>query len=137
MSLLISAGCVQVKLGDELHETYRQSVDLLVGGEVLLIFPEYRADEDAINHNQLRPFQKGFTRLGEFYYERTGQRLDFYPVAVHLKSSQVKIGAPIRFNSMNKPVNERLRIRNLMEDAIREMFDELEVINYNQIALRR
>jgi len=38
--LLRSAGCVPVWAGEKLHDTFKQSVDLLVEGKSLLVFPE-------------------------------------------------------------------------------------------------
>jgi 1-acyl-sn-glycerol-3-phosphate acyltransferase len=119
--LLSSAGCVPVWQGDRLHETFERSVKLLLEGKSLLIFPEDPSKEFDPQY-KMTPFKKGFARLGEMYYERTGRSLRFYPLAVHLGSYRVKVGRPIAYNSKNRPVNERLRIKNVLESSVREMY---------------
>ena len=130
--LLSSAGCVPVWQGEKLYETFEQSVDLLVEGKSLLIFPEDPSKE--INPQyKMTPFKKGFARLGEIYYERTGQALQFYPLAVHLDSYQVKVGRPIAYNSKNPAANERLRIKHVLEASIREMYLEMGMKGFSGI----
>jgi hypothetical protein len=121
LRLLTSAGCVPVWQGTHLYKTYEQSVDLLVAGKSLLIFPE-DPSKDVDPQYRMTPFKKGFARLGEMYYERTHQALRFYPLAVHLDTYRVKVGQPIAYNSKNPAANERLRIKNVLEASIREMY---------------
>jgi hypothetical protein len=73
----------------------------------------------------MTPFKKGFARLGEMYYERTAQSLCFYPLSVHWDYYHVKVGLPIAYNSKNHPANERLRIKNVLESSIREMYIDM------------
>jgi 1-acyl-sn-glycerol-3-phosphate acyltransferase len=78
--LLASLGCIPVTRGHTQELTI--SVDVLKEGKVVLVFPE--EPEAELNPvTQMRPFLKGFTRLGELYYDETGEKLRFYPVAVH------------------------------------------------------
>jgi hypothetical protein len=74
--------------------------------------------------------------LGELYYERTGKSLRFYPVAVHLDSYCVKIGRPIAYNSKNHPANERLRIKNVLESSIREMYLDMGMKGFPGIPIQ-
>lgn len=104
-----------------LLETFRLSVDLLAQGEYLLIFPE-DFDQPIDERYQMAPFQKGFTRLGELYYERTRQILPFYPLAVHKLSFTVRVGRPIRYNPMVNPLSERVRLKNLLEQSVHELY---------------
>jgi hypothetical protein len=67
LRLLTSAGCVPVWQGTRLYKTYEQSVDLLVAGKSLLIFPE-DPSKDVDPQYRMTPFKKGFARLGEMYY---------------------------------------------------------------------
>lgn len=120
--LLRAVGCVPVRHAPEgLLETFRLSVDLLARGECLLIFPE-TPDLPADPHYKMTPFQKGFVRLGELYYEQTKQIISFYPLAVHAESFTVRAGRPIRYNPLVNPSNERVRIKNLLEQTIHEMY---------------
>lgn len=120
--LLRAIGCVPVyHTPDGLFETLRLSLELLAQGESLLIFPE-DPDLTVDPRYQMTPFKKGFARLGELYYERTKQILSFYPLVVHAQSLTVRVARPIRYNPLGNPVNERVRIKNLLERTIHEMY---------------
>jgi hypothetical protein len=119
---LRSLGCIPVYKGEyeRMVDTLRLSMDILLQGNFLLVFPEDNmlpADPET----GMRPFLRSFARLGEMYYAETGERLEFYPVAVH-PAGFVKIGLPVAFNPLNPVGQERHRLKNLMEDTIREMF---------------
>ncbi|GAB4505339.1 MAG: hypothetical protein Fur0043_23340 [Anaerolineales bacterium] len=124
VGLLRSVGCIAVWRGEQLLQTYHHSVDLLLQGKNLLIFPE---DPNQALDSQVRmtPFQKGFARLGEFYYQRSGQALTFVPLAVHLDTYRVRVGKKVMFNPRVNPINERLRIKHVLEASIREMYLEM------------
>ncbi len=120
--------------GEKALETYRISIDYLARGRCLLIFPEDPAqplDEQC----KMSPFQKGFARLGDLFYERTQQLLRFYPLAVHPGLRQVKLGRPIAFNPNNITAHERVRIRSVLESVIRNMFLEMTMQGYAGIPL--
>jgi 1-acyl-sn-glycerol-3-phosphate acyltransferase len=133
--LLRSAGCVPVYQGEGLLETFRLSVDLLVKGKSLLIFPEDPGlDQDA--PSKMTSFKTGFARLGEQYSARTGRSLLFCPLAVHAESYRVRVGAPIAYNLNNPPRNERLRIKTVLEGHIREMVLEMVMRHFPGIPLQ-
>ena len=120
--LLRAIGCVPVHTTPEgLLETFRLSVDLLAQGECLLVFPENPA-LPLDPHFHMTPFKKGFARLGELFYERTKKILPFYPLAVHAESFTVRVGRPVRYNPLGDPAKERLRIKDLLERTIHEMY---------------
>ena len=135
VALLTSAGCVPVYPGERLLETFRISVDLLVKGASLLIFPEDPTKGKDLE-SQMTPFMKGFTRLGEQYFERTGQLLGFCPLAVHADSYRVQVGAPVIFNRMNASRNERLRLNSVLERNIRKMVLEMSMNHYLGVPLQ-
>ena len=58
-------------------------------------------------------------------YAETGQRLPFYPVAVH-PQGVVMVGQPVQFDPLNRPGLERHRLKNIMETTIRSMYLQLE-----------
>ena len=133
--LLCSAGCVPVWQGEKLYDTFEKSVDLLVNGKSLLIFPEDPSKEIDPQY-KMTPFKKGFARLGRLYYERTGKSLRFYPLAVHLDSYRVRVGRPIAYNSKNPAANERLRIKNVLEASIREMYLAMGMKGFSGIPIQ-
>lgn len=120
--LLRSVGCIPVYNTPEgLFKTFRLSVDLLAQGECLLIFPE-NPNLPIDPRYRMSPFKKGFARLGELFYQHTSQILSFYPLAVHAESFTVRVGRAVRYNPLGAPDKERLRISDLLESSIREMY---------------
>ncbi|MCL4530538.1 MAG: hypothetical protein M1485_05045 [Chloroflexi bacterium] len=134
--LLRGVDCIPVWHGEHLLETYRISVDYLTQGRNLLIFPE-DPSQPLDELCKMRPFLKSFARLGELYFEHTQKMLRFYPLAVHPVLRKVKLGKPISFNSINNPVNERARIKSVLESMIRRMYVEMTSQNYVGIPLPR
>jgi hypothetical protein len=70
----------------------------------------------------LTPFKKGFAHLGELYFERTKQKLSFYPLKVHAESLTIRVGKPIRYNSISIPASERTPIKDLVESTSHEVY---------------
>lgn len=124
--LLRSVGCIPVYKGEygRMAETLQLSMDVLRQGKFLLVFPE-DATLPADPVTKMNPFQRSFARLGEMYYEEIGQRLEFYPVAVH-PTGYVVIGKAMTFNPLNAVGQERHRLKDLMEDSVREMYLQIE-----------
>jgi hypothetical protein len=133
--LLCSAGCVPVWEGERLYDTFEHSVDLLAQGKSLLIFPE-DPSKSIDPHFRMAPFKKGFARLGDLYFGRTGRSLRFYPIAVHRDSYRVKIGGPIAYNSRHPAANERLRIKHVLEASIHEMYQDLGMKKFPGIPIQ-
>ena len=124
--LLRSLGCIPVYKGEyeRMVETLRLSMDVLRQGKFLLVFPEDNMlPKDP--ETKMASFQRSFARLGELYYEETGQRLEFYPVAVHPKG-YVLVGKAVAFNPLNPVGQERHRLKDLMEDTVRAMYLQVE-----------
>jgi hypothetical protein len=123
---LRSLGCIPVYKGDydRMEVTLQISMDVLRQGRFLLVFPEDNMlPGDPVT--RMKPFQRSFSRLGEMYYEETGERLDFYPVAVH-SAGYVRIGKPVTFNPLNAVGLERHRLKDLMEDTVRAMYMQMD-----------
>jgi len=124
--LLRSLGCIPVYKGDydRMVETLRLSMDVLRQGKFVMVFPE-DAMLPADPATKMNPFQRSFARLGEMYYEETGGRLEFYPVAVH-PTGYVVVGKAVAFDPLNPVGLERHRLKDLMEDTVREMYLHIE-----------
>jgi hypothetical protein len=106
----------------EQEQTFQTSLALLQQGKYLLIVPE---DSEAIPDpiTGICPFKRGFLRLGEQYYQATGNRLLFYPVAIH-DEGLVIVEKPIAYNPLNNAKQERLRMVNLLEESVKMMYRE-------------
>jgi hypothetical protein len=124
--LFDALGCIPVYRGDyeRMQETLELSMEVLCRGHFLLVFPEDLVlPTDPLT--KMKPFQRSFARLGEMYYETTGERLAFYPVAIH-SSGVVQLGKMVAFNPVNRIGLERHRLKNLMEDSVRRMYLQLD-----------
>lgn len=124
--MLTSMGSISVnrKQYADLQDSLVDSVNLLKQGRFLLIFPE-EPELDLSPLTKMKPFMKGFTRLGDLYYAETGQELRFYPLAIHL-SKKVVVGKPLFFHSDRLPAVERPRLKNALESEIIRMYLEIE-----------
>jgi 1-acyl-sn-glycerol-3-phosphate acyltransferase len=122
--LLLSIGCIPVpETRLEQETTFQTSLELLKQGKYLLIVPEDpKADPDPLTG--IKPFKRGFLRLGELYAQETNQRLLFYPVCIH-EAGLVIVGKPIAYNPLNDAKLERFRMVNLLEDTIKAMHIEI------------
>lgn len=132
--LFEAIGCIPVWQGERLHETYQQSVEYLLAGRFLLIFPE-DPHQPIDPRYKMSPFMKGFTRLGELYYQKTGMSLRFYPLSVHAASYRVQVGMPVSFNPKNDLAQERLRLKHVLEASVREMYWKMCLEGYLGVPL--
>src|SRR4030066_2283022 len=122
--LLSSLGCIPVPTThQEQEQTFQRSINLLKQGKFLLIVPEDpKGDPDPLTG--IRTFKRGFLRLGELYAQETGQRLPFYPVAVH-EAGLVIVGKPIAYNPLNDARLERFRMVGLLEETSKAMYRDV------------
>ena len=128
--MLRALGCIPAFLGgqERLYDTLKMSLSLLLEGKCLLVFPEYSlVGSDTIT--RMHPFQKTVFRLGEMYHEQTGQRLLYYPVAVH-ESNKVMVGKPIAYNPLNAHGIERHRLKDLLEETVKKMYTQMSGEEY-------
>ncbi len=132
--LLSGVKCVPVWQGQRLLETYHISIERLEAGKPLLIFPE-DPNLPADGLCGMRPFKKGFSRLGQIYFERTHRILQFFPLAVHARLRRLKVGRPLAFNPNNGRARECSRLAALLESAIRNMLLDMELQEYAGIPL--
>jgi 1-acyl-sn-glycerol-3-phosphate acyltransferase len=119
--LLNRTDCIPVRASPMgLLATFNQSVDLLTRDGYVVVFPE---DPTRPSDPQfgMSPFKKGFVRLGEMYFQRSGRALKFYPLAVHAERRTVQVGIPVVYNPYVPLAKERLRIKHMLENMIREM----------------
>jgi len=133
--LLTSIGSVPVYPDPESSpRTFALSVEHLLEHRFLLVFPE----DPALPVNpryKMTPFKKGFARIGEHYFERTQEILRFYPVAVHGERRVVQVAQSIAYNPHNRAAAERLRLKNVLESMIHEMYLALGSAAYVGVTL--
>lgn len=133
--LLNVIGCIPVHSNpDDLCATFDQSVNLLAQGRFVLIFPE-DPTQPLDPQFEMSPFKKGFVRLGEFYFQHTGRLLRFYPLAVHAVRRTVQVGRPVTYNPYAPPIKERLRVKYVLENMIREMLVGMDGNIYLRVPL--
>ena len=123
--MLKSLGCIPAFQGgqERLYDTLKASLSLLLEGKCLLVFPEYSL-VGSDTKVRMHPFQKTVFRLGEMYFEQTGKRLAFYPVAVH-DSGKVMVGKAIFYNSLNAVAIERHRLKDVLEETVKGMYMQM------------
>lgn len=121
--LLRNLGCIPVWQERELLETYRVSEEALVQGRSLLVFPEDPA-LPIDSRTGMRPFKTGFAHLGRLHFDRSGEPLNFYPIAVHRPARRVRLGPPIAYNPLSSTPSERRRIAHSLEAVIAAMLAE-------------
>ena len=120
--------------GEKLFETYRISLQSLVRGKSILVFPE----NPALPMNEwflMTPFEKSIARLGELYFEQTKRILPFFPLAIHPAERKMNIGKPILYNPHNDPVRERIRIKDVIEAIIHDLYLNITLENHAGIPL--
>jgi len=83
----------------------------------------------------MTPFKKGFARLGEMYYERTKKILRFHPLAVHPAKRIIKLGTQVAYNPYNDPIKERVRIRNVLESTVHDLYLTIVLESHTAIPL--
>ena len=124
--LFHSLGGIPAYVGGQksLYQTLETSIEYLLAGRFLLVFPEY-AILGTDSMKEIYPFQKTVFRLGEMYYASTRLRLGFYPVTIH-ESRKVRVGQPFYYSHINNPIQERVRLKSLLQASVTQMYFELD-----------
>ena len=122
---LISKACLAVMKALEaipvypgsmkLEITWKRSLDLLEQGRFIIIFPEN--DKKPLS-GPIHEFYYGFVRLGALYYEQTGRRLDFVPIAVNKSSGTIRAERPNTYDPSSPLPSERFRIVSELQETI-------------------
>ena len=94
-------------------QTFNDSIDALMAGENLLIFPENGEVEPY--SSRVRQFFNGFIYLTKLYFRKTEKRLSFVPVAINPHQQTICVGRAVRYRPESDYKNEQNRIcQNLM-----------------------
>lgn len=98
--------------------TFRESVDTLINGCNLVVFPEIRETEP---EKHVRRFYTGFVYIAERYYKKAGKQALFYPVYCNRKKRTISIGRPIEYLPGKGIESERERICDYLRSSMQEM----------------
>ena len=115
----------------ELMSTFRQSVDALMEGANLLIFPEdpdTHPGDPGYKNGRPPTLFRGFPMLAQVYYSKTGKRCRFMPMLAHAGTKTVSFGTEIVYDPDNDPIAERDRIVDETYAQMQAMYDRQEAI---------
>jgi 1-acyl-sn-glycerol-3-phosphate acyltransferase len=126
-SLIIEPACLWVmrktraipvyRGGSGIFTTFRQSMEALVEGYNIVLFPE----RDELEYRRhLKDFYTGFVHLARKFYDENGKILSFYPVYIDKGKRKITVGKPVVYNPEAQFKNERERMANILMEAIRE-----------------
>jgi 1-acyl-sn-glycerol-3-phosphate acyltransferase len=107
----------------EIFKTFEISLTYLKSKRPLLVFPE---NDESKKQDDLCMIDTGFIRMARWLYDTTQKVLTFYPVAVNKKARAIRVGDPIRFNPDAPFGEERMRIKEYLEQSISGMYQDLE-----------
>ena len=113
----------------QLMKTFRMTVDVLSGGDELLIFPENpnaAAQDHGYEQNGVGELFSGFTMLAPIYYKRTGKRCRFVPMYAHQASRTIAFGEEIMYDPERDDMEERERLVREISGSMNHMAEELE-----------
>ena len=126
--LLNHAGSIPAFQNDHLMElriTVDKSLEHLLKGEFLLVFPEvptWKLDP----RTKMREFSYGVLWLAEVYSHHTGKRLPLYPVCVH-PTHRIRLGQPTLLGEEEIATQaQKQACITTLENCIREMYLNME-----------
>ena len=105
----------------EVMKTFSSSLDTLVRGESLVIFPDIMYADTS---DQAGAFYTGYLHLARSYHKKTGKELPIVPLYCTQSSRKLILGEPIIFSSQAPFYAERDRVA----AAVHESLDELSRI---------
>lgn len=114
-----SAGAIPVHRGQrEVIKTFELSVDALVRGESLILFPDIVYDDTS---EEAGAFYTGYLHLARSYRKQTGKALAVVPVYCTHQSRKLVIGEPIMFSADAPFRAEKERVAQAVHDSLNEM----------------
>jgi hypothetical protein len=109
------------------REAFHQSLEMLLAGESLLIFPEH-PDRVTDKEQEIRPFLGGFCWLSQMYQNSTGEPLTIQPMAVYPPKRRMIIDTPVYLDlsgdhhtAIDKSINRLQTIVHRLYNTIKSM----------------
>jgi 1-acyl-sn-glycerol-3-phosphate acyltransferase len=109
------------------RDAFHQSLELLLSGESLLIFPEH-PDRDSEKAHEIRPFLGGFCWLSQMYRESTGEPLTIQPMAVYPPKRRMMLDAPIILDLSGDHRAAIDRSNDRLQDIVHELYNKLKTM---------
>lgn len=112
--------------------TFKQTVQRLLEGASVVIFPEY----DVPYNHIVCQFQDKFIDVAKLYYKRTKQEIPFVPLYIAPNLRKMYIGKPIYFHADAPIEEERTRICNYLMEEITHIavnLPEHKVVPYQNL----
>jgi len=108
VSLMRHLEAISVPNGGRLAlQTIQRSAEYIAAGRNILVFPENEAKP---LNGVICKFDSGFVEIAENVHDRTGDRLDFYPIGVNKRERTLSLGEPVSYVPENPPAVEKRRI---------------------------
>ena len=94
-------------------KTMQISAETLDKGISILIFPELSYVKSGVGK-----FQNGFAHLGQYYYQKTGKKITFYPVFISEQNGEMYIEEPTVFDPDNDKNDEKNRLTTYLREKM-------------------
>jgi hypothetical protein len=127
------AHTIPVYRDDRILKTFRLTMDHLMAGSRVVVFPECPEPYNQI----VNRFQNGFADIGRLYEKRTGEPLPFVPMYVAPKLRKVCLGKPVFWNDHVPREQAREEICQELMHRITEMAQALPrhtVVPYRNVS---
>lgn len=105
------------------RKTFQESLDALLRGENLIIYPDVRYDSD---DDQIGEMYRGFLLLERAYHQKTDQHLPFVPLYYAPRSHEIRMSEPICFPDGDFRENMDSIYRAIREEINRLAFQSSE-----------
>lgn len=117
--IMDSAEAIPVYKGSrDIRQTFDLSLDAMLHGDNLLIFPENPEKKYSESFDE---FHTGFLHLSKLYYKAAGRPLAFYPTFVSKKKKTITIGRPIQVGGAKGFGGSKESLRLYFQKAMEEI----------------
>ena len=107
------------RMSMKLKDTYDKTVETLMEGKNVVIFPESR--EPSSDYKYVNNLQNGFFRFASTYYSKTGKRLLAYPVYCCKELNIISVGKPYEYNSDLNIKEQSLTVMKYVQESIEDL----------------
>lgn len=117
--LVKSARGIPVYRGSrKIIDTFKISVDALIKGEDILIFPDIDYSDDSTETSDI---YEGFLNLEKYYYRKTKEHLTFVPIYSDKNKRKVRSGTAIQFKGDKAFIEERKEIAQKIQSELNRL----------------